>query len=168
MAMFFTKHNIVNLPFKPPLTLNLGGKDEHSDHSHATADVESVWETGWHGKWIWGYEEKVEVQKCRQAQWIMTLLLLFNVRIIIIKNKQANQRNEKLGGRSYTGTETAILGGLGMKWKTNDNKIVYRSGKFHLIWTKRFLVPQQNKSNYLQLKNAFWNQNLKKQSFMTN
>lgn len=47
MAMFFTKHNnIVNLPFKPPLTLNLGGKDERSDHSHATADVESVRETG--------------------------------------------------------------------------------------------------------------------------
>lgn len=47
MAIFFTKgNNIVNLPLKPPLFLDLREKGEHIYPSHAIADAEPTQETG--------------------------------------------------------------------------------------------------------------------------
>lgn len=47
MAIFLTKgNNILNLPLKPPLFLDLTEKGEHTYPSHATADAEPMQETG--------------------------------------------------------------------------------------------------------------------------
>lgn len=81
MALFFTKDNsIVNLPLKLPLILDLGERDKHIYHSHTAADPQPVQETGCYGKSIWGHEEKLEVQKCRDKlseQWGFFFCFIF-------------------------------------------------------------------------------------------
>lgn len=121
MALFFTKdNNIVNLPLKPPLILDLGEKDKHIYHSHALADAELMQETGWCGKYIGAMKGR---WKCRNAeklseQWIFFFFLFF---LVQWPNKQTKTNLE--GRNSFYLDWNSYFGGtwteVRKQWQKN-------------------------------------------------